>query len=66
MRFKGVGGEGKRGPKRIKLVCWGVVGEGSEAEVNAGQGDVGLKGGEAQVESIYNEQEERVSYSHLV
>jgi hypothetical protein len=40
MRFKGVGGEGKRGPKRIKLVCWGVVGEGSEVEVNAGQGDV--------------------------
>ena len=40
MRFKGVRGEGECGPKGVKLVCWGAIGEGAEAEVDKGQGDV--------------------------
>ena len=53
MGLKGVRGEGECGPKRIKLVCWGAIGEGVKSEVDTGQGDVGLikERGEAQVEA---------------
>ena len=42
MGFKGVRGEGECGPKSIKLMCWGAIREGAEAEIDTGQGDVGL------------------------
>jgi hypothetical protein len=42
MRFKGVRGEEECVPKSIKLMRWGVIGEGAEAEIDTGQGDVGL------------------------
>ena len=53
MRFQGVRGEGECGPKSIKLMRWGVIGEGSEAEIDTGQGDVGLieERGEAEIET---------------
>ena len=35
MKFKGVRGEWESGPESVKLVCWGVVGEGSEEEIDA-------------------------------
>ena len=42
MEFKGVRGEGECCPKSIKLMRWGVIGEGAEAEIDTGEGDVGL------------------------
>ena len=38
MRFKGVRGEEECVPKSIKLMRWGVIGEGAEAEVDTSQG----------------------------
>jgi hypothetical protein len=53
MGFKGVRGEGECGPKSIKLMRWGAIGEGAEEEIDTVQGDVGLieKRGEAEVET---------------
>ena len=53
MGFKGVRGEGECCPKSIKLMRWGVIGEGAEAEIDTVQDDVGLieKRGEAEVET---------------
>ena len=53
MGFKGVRGKGECGPKSIKLMRWGVIGEGAEAEIDTGQGDVGLieERGEAEVKT---------------
>jgi hypothetical protein len=42
MGFKAVRGEGECCPKSIKLMRWGVIEEGVEAEIDTGQGDVGL------------------------
>ncbi len=45
---------GERGsvPESIELVCWGVIGEGVETEVDTDQSDTGLieEGVESQVE----------------
>ena len=65
MGFKGVGGKGKCGPKSIELMRWGAIGEGAEAEIDTGQGDVGLveKRGEAEVEAENRYGGERYSES---
>ena len=65
MGFKGVRGEGECGPKSIKLMRWGAIGEGAEAEIDTGQGDVGLikKRGEAEVETENRYGGERYSES---
>ena len=39
MKIKGVRGESECGVESVKLVRWGVVGEGSEAEIDSDQGD---------------------------
>jgi hypothetical protein len=42
MGFKGVRGAGECGPKSLKLMRWGAIGEGAEEEIDMVQGDVGL------------------------
>ncbi len=42
MEFKRVRGERECGVESIDLVCWGVIGEGPETEVDTVQNDVGL------------------------
>jgi hypothetical protein len=46
-------------------MCWGAIGEGAEAEIDTGQGDVGLieKRGEAEVETEKRYRGERYSES---
>ncbi len=36
MKFKGVRGEGEVGVESVELVCWGVVGETAETEIDVG------------------------------